>query len=151
MKYTLFSMPREAILAESSGAQATEEVFAHCQTLGVDAIGHRVVHGGPRFIAPTRVTASVLQELRSLSALDPVHNPAEVAALELGMRLLPSIPTIAVFDTAFHQSLPPPATPSPMRSRHAWSCGAMGSMARRTSMSPSGFWPALGVRRLAQS
>ena len=109
MKYTLFSMPREAILAESSGAQATEEVFAHCQTLGVDAIGHRVVHGGPRFIAPTRVTASVLQELRSLSALDPVHNPAEVAALELGMRLLPSIPTIAVFDTAFHQSLPPVA------------------------------------------
>ncbi len=109
LKYTLFSMPREAILAESSGAQTTEEVFTHCQALGVDAIGHRVVHGGPRFIAPTLVTEEVLDSLRNLSALDPVHNPAEVAALEQGMRLLPNVPTVAVFDTAFHQSLPPVA------------------------------------------
>ncbi len=109
LKYTLFSMPREAILAESSGAQTTKEVFAHCQPLAVDAIGHRVVHGGPHFVAPIRVIESVLGELRNLSALDPVHNPAETAALEQGMRLLPNIPSVAVFDTAFHQSLPPVA------------------------------------------
>lgn len=109
LKYTLFSMPSEAVLAQSAEAQTAEAVFAHCQTLGVDAIGHRVVHGGPRFLAPTRVTKSVLDDLRSLSALDPLHNPAEVSALELGMRLLPNTPTVAVFDTAFHQSLPPVA------------------------------------------
>lgn len=113
LKYTLFAMPTEAVLVEgheeSLGPQATEEVFAHCQALGVDAIGHRVVHGGPRFIAPTRVTKGVLDGLRNLSALDPLHNPTEVAVMELGMHLLPSIPTVAVFDTAFHQSLPPVA------------------------------------------
>ena len=72
----------------------------------IDAVGCRVVHGGARLVNPTRVTASVLDELRALKELAPLHIPADVAVLERVQQSLPEIPVIAVFDTAFHQTLP---------------------------------------------
>ena len=75
----------------------------------IDAVGCRVVHGGPRFVKPTRVTSSVLEELRTLKDLAPLHIPADIAVLEQVQQSLPQIPVIAVFDTAFHQTLPPVA------------------------------------------
>ena len=75
----------------------------------IDAVGCRVVHGGARLVKPTRVTASVLDELRALKDLAPLHIPADIAVLEQVQQSLPQIPLIAVFDTAFHQTLPPVA------------------------------------------
>ena len=75
----------------------------------IDAVGCRVVHGGARLVKPTRVTASVLDELRALKDLAPLHVPADIAVLEQVQQSLPQIPVIAVFDTAFHQTLPPVA------------------------------------------
>lgn len=72
----------------------------------IDAVGCRVVHGGAALVKPTRVTASVLDELRALKDLAPLHIPADVAVLERVQRSLPETPVIAVFDTAFHQALP---------------------------------------------
>ena len=72
----------------------------------IDAVGCRVVHGGARLVKPTRVTASVLDELRALRELAPLHIPADVAVLERVQQSLPETPVIAVFDTAFHQTLP---------------------------------------------
>ena len=72
----------------------------------IGGLGCRVVHGGSRFVKPTRVTASVLDELRALKDLAPLHIPADVAVLEQIQQSLPEIPVIAVFDTAFHQTLP---------------------------------------------
>jgi acetate kinase len=72
----------------------------------IDAVGCRVVHGGPRLVAPTRVTPSVLEELRALEELAPLHIPADVAVLEQVQKSLPETTVIAVFDTAFHQTLP---------------------------------------------
>ena len=73
------------------------------------AIGHRVVHGGERFREPTVVTEEVKREIEELSALAPLHNPPNLAGIEAAERTFPGIPQVAVFDTAFHQSLSPAA------------------------------------------
>lgn len=74
-----------------------------------DAVGVRVVHGGSRFVAPTRVDASVVAELRELADLAPLHNPRAIEIIEATQRSWPAVPIVAVFDTAFHQTLPPVA------------------------------------------
>ncbi|MDQ2798110.1 MAG: acetate/propionate family kinase, partial [Armatimonadota bacterium] len=86
-------------------APAAQQAIAQCLPLGIDAVGHRLVHGGPRFSAPTLVTPEVLESLHGLRELDPLHNPAEVALIEATQKSLP-VPTVAVFDTAFHRTLP---------------------------------------------
>jgi acetate kinase len=73
------------------------------------AVGHRVVHGGPRFSAATLITDEVEREIDELSALAPLHNPANVLGIRAARLALPGVPHVAVFDTAFHQSLPPEA------------------------------------------
>jgi acetate kinase len=70
------------------------------------AVGHRVVHGGPRFAAATLITDEVEREIDELSALAPLHNPANVLGIRAARLALPNVPHVAVFDTAFHQSLP---------------------------------------------
>ena len=72
----------------------------------LDAICHRVVHGGERFTQPTLIDKSILHELRSLNTLAPLHNPANLLGIEITYTLAPNIPNVAVFDTAFHQSMP---------------------------------------------
>ncbi len=70
------------------------------------AAGHRVVHGGPRYSEPQRVTSDLLEELRRLVSLDPVHLPGEIALIEAFQRHDPNLPQIACFDTAFHRAMP---------------------------------------------
>jgi acetate kinase len=87
-------------------AAAVAAVLAACPLDGVAAVAHRVVHGGERFRAPVVVDDRVLAEIRALSVLAPLHNPAGVAGIELARRALPAVPHVAVFDTAFHHTLP---------------------------------------------
>jgi len=75
----------------------------------VEAIGHRVVHGGERFQAPTRIDADVVAAVRALVPLAPLHNPPNLLGIELCLELFPTVPQVAVFDTAFHQTMPPHA------------------------------------------
>ena len=70
------------------------------------ATGHRVVHGGERFTAPTRIDPAVLQELEELSTLAPLHNPPALAAIHWLQQHRPQLPQWACFDTAFHATLP---------------------------------------------
>ena len=70
------------------------------------AVGCRVVPGGERFAAPPRVTPEVLSAIRELGALAPLHNPVAADVLDACLRLLPDVPVVAVFDTAFHRTLP---------------------------------------------
>jgi acetate kinase len=72
----------------------------------LDAVGHRVVHGGTRFLAPTLVDDRVVAAIRDLAALAPLHNPANAAGIEVARALRPDVPHVAVFDTAFHATLP---------------------------------------------
>ncbi len=73
----------------------------------VQAIGHRVVHGGEQVTKPTIVTNLVKKIIRDCIPLAPLHNPANYAGIEACEKLFPGIPNVAVFDTAFHQSMPP--------------------------------------------
>ncbi|HZT19703.1 MAG TPA: acetate/propionate family kinase [Dongiaceae bacterium] len=72
----------------------------------LDALGHRVVHGGMRHSRPARVTAALLGELESLVRLAPLHQPHNLAPIKTAMMLNPELPQVACFDTAFHRSVP---------------------------------------------
>jgi acetate kinase len=92
--------------------------YAGARVLGV---GHRVVHGGAHFTGPTRVTPQVLEELRALIPLAPLHQPHNVAAIEAVSDRLPDVPQVACFDTSFHRGQPAVAEllplPQDLRSR----------------------------------
>ena len=74
------------------------------------AVGHRVVHGGADFSEPTVVTPAVLDAVRRLIPLAPLHNPGNLQGIEVARQVFPDVPQVAVFDTAFHQSMPPEAS-----------------------------------------
>jgi acetate kinase len=75
----------------------------------VDAVGHRIVHGGPDLITPVLVDPGIERRLRHLAELAPLHQVKSLRALEAAQRLLPDVPHVACFDTAFHATLPPAA------------------------------------------
>jgi acetate kinase len=75
----------------------------------VDAVGHRVVHGGTQFRAPVRIDDDVEARLRALTDLAPLHQPKSLAGIDALRRALPGVPAVACFDTAFHATLPPAA------------------------------------------
>lgn len=95
-------------------AAALEQVEAHLhEVLGdtqVDAVGHRVVHGGERFTAPAVITFEVARAIERLAPLAPLHNPAAAMGIRAILEKWPKMPQVAVFDTAFHRTLP----------EHAW-------------------------------
>ncbi len=100
---------------ETMQAQLKQEGF-DMSTL--DAIGHRVVHGGERFIAPTLIDEALIKELKALIPLAPLHNPANIEGIIAARAMAPSIPNIAVFDTAFHHSMPDYAYRYPLPKAH---------------------------------
>jgi len=86
-----------AVLSESGAVQDNKELFG---------IGHRVVHGGEEFKEPTLIDKKVIDTIRRLIPLAPLHNPANLLGIEVAMQSAPQVPQVAVFDTAFHQSIP---------------------------------------------
>ncbi len=82
------------------------ESGALLQLSDIVAVGHRVVHGGERYSGTTRATGEMLAVLKSISRLAPLHNPVNIACIEALTRSLPNTPHYAVFDTAFHQTIP---------------------------------------------
>lgn len=95
-----------------SGLQAVLGALAELlgDPLPIRACGHRIVHGGEHFSGATLITAEVLDRIRTCAELAPLHNPPAIRAIEAVGHLMPALPQVAVFDTAFHQSMPP----------HAW-------------------------------
>ena len=96
------------------GAPSTLEPSAVADAVGslgadVEAVGHRVVHGGPAYTGPVRVDDEVRAELESLVDLAPLHLPASLAGLDTVRAALPGVPAVACFDTAFHATIPPEA------------------------------------------
>lgn len=72
-------------------------------------VGHRVVHGGELFKSSIVITEQVLQQIKACIPLAPLHNPANIQGIQLSQQAFPEVPQIAVFDTAFHQTMPPEA------------------------------------------
>lgn len=80
----------------------------------IDAIGHRVVHGGERFHEPARIDDDLINEITALIPLAPLHNPANIEGIIAARAISPNVPNFAIFDTAFHQSMPPYAYRYPL-------------------------------------
>ena len=72
----------------------------------IDAVGHRLVHGGEKFAKSVLITEEVIQTVESLNSLAPLHNPANLMGVRACMEIMPNVPMVAVFDTAFHQTMP---------------------------------------------
>ena len=84
----------------------TSEAYGIFKSLDeLDAVGHRVVHGGEKFTEPVVITDEVIKEIRDCSDLAPLHNPAAVLGINACKKVLPNKPMVAVFDTAFHQTI----------------------------------------------
>ncbi len=90
--------------------------------VAADAVGHRVVHGGRRFVGPTLVDGAVEQAIEELSVLAPLHNRRALEEIRRAREALPDLPHVAVFDTAFHRTLPAAASTYaiPGRWRDEW-------------------------------
>ena len=118
IKYRLYRMPQGRVmlkgLIESIGEPGSK-IRNHHQGLetilskvdGVDAVGHRVVHGGEFFKEPSLINHAVLKVIKSCCKLAPLHNPANLEGINACRLLLPGVKQVAVFDTAFHQTIPP--------------------------------------------
>lgn len=89
--------------------EAFAEAGPDLAATGLAAVGHRIAHGGTRFAGPELVDDGVLGEIRALIPLAPLHNPAGVKGIDVARQAFPDVPHVAVFDTPFHQSLPPSA------------------------------------------
>ncbi len=102
-----------AVPDQAAALQVTFDELAqagrHHDTLGLVAVGHRVVHGGPDLYRPTLVDDALIEKLEQLAPLAPLHNPPAVLGIRVAREALPDLPHIAVFDTAFFHDLPPSA------------------------------------------
>ncbi|WP_298187456.1 acetate kinase [uncultured Pseudomonas sp.] len=113
------------MLPHADHRAALAQVLALIQTAAGDqlhGIGHRVVHGGEHFTAACTLDDSSIAAIRATATLAPLHNPANLLGIEAATKLFPSLPQVAVFDTAFHQSLPEHAyryaLPEPLYREH---------------------------------
>lgn len=124
IKYKLFSFPEEKVISKgivehigekghniSDHHAGMEYVLDRLIEEGVDlkditAVGHRVVHGGEEFIEPTVITSKVVKKIRSLFSLAPLHNPANLEGIIACQNILKGKLQVAVFDTAFHSTIP---------------------------------------------
>jgi acetate kinase len=115
LRWGLFEVSREETLARGKIEEvrdaevAWRSARAELARLEPDAVGHRVVHGGEHFTAATRIGPAVLDAIEAQNALAPEHNPRCLLGIHETRKLFPDVPHVAVFDTAFHQSMPPGA------------------------------------------
>ncbi|MGA5461907.1 acetate kinase [Mycobacterium sp. NPDC050041] len=105
---------REDPVADHDAALRTafelfDEAGAQLGSMGLIAVGHRVVHGGPDLYRPTLIDDGLVAELEELAPLAPLHNPPAVLGINVARKALPDLPHVAVFDTAFFHDLPPAA------------------------------------------
>jgi acetate kinase len=107
------SQARDAQHPIASHHAALEQIVAHLRDSGaladlaeLKAVGHRVVHGGEAFHLPTLIDEDVIAAIRQMIPLAPLHNPAHLDGILVARELFPEVPQVAVFDTAFHQTMP---------------------------------------------
>lgn len=117
IKYKLFAMPAHRLISKGliehigEKGSAVQDHYAGLRIVlkkvdGVGAVGHRVVHGAEKFKKPVLINAAVIRKIKQCCSIAPLHNPANLAGILACKKLLPGIRQVAVFDTAFHQTLP---------------------------------------------
>ncbi|HAA45235.1 MAG: acetate kinase [Halomonas sp. 54_146] len=96
-------------LPAADHTQALNAIFEHLEGRLPGAVGHRIVHGGEHFTQAALIDNSVINAIETTAALAPLHNPANLAGITATRKIFPELPQVAVFDTAFHQTMPPRA------------------------------------------
>src|SRR5712691_2204548 len=122
LKWLVLETDSETVRQEGAASWAGQEQGRHEREIGaalervtaIDAIGHRVVHGGRRFQQAVLVDDNVRQAIRELAELAPLHNPVALAGIDAATARFPDVPQVAAFDTAFHASLPDVAATYPL-------------------------------------
>jgi len=109
-------------LVSAGEATARVESLGSIDPAQVDAVAHRVVHGGSRFRDPVVIDGAVREQIMELAELAPLHNPPALAAIGQAEAQFPGVPQVAVFDTGFHETIPPEASAYavPRRWREQW-------------------------------
>ncbi len=131
LKYQLFEFPSESVLARGKVERITgpdgyraalQQVLGQYVPDGIDAVGLKAVHAGPRFRGTFRVTDEVLVAMREFEPAAPLHNSIYILAIEILRELAPAVPLVAVFETGFHRTMPDHAgvygVPADWREKH---------------------------------
>jgi acetate kinase len=152
LKLALLDDGDQAVMSETVAAPrgrideaALRDVIGRCTP--VDAVGHRIVHGGTEFVEPVLLSSEVVRRLRSLADLAPLHQPKSLRGVDVVAGLLPDVQAVGCFDTAFHAGMPAQAStyalPSEWRRRwdlrrfgfhglsHSWICGRVADLMGR--------------------
>ncbi len=112
IKFSLFEFPQQKLithgLIEENSPNAFTKMYKEIENLhvNIDAVGHRVVHGGEKFSCATLLNNTIILEIEQLNHLAPLHNPLNILGIKSAQQAFPNAQQIAVFDTAFHQSMP---------------------------------------------
>jgi acetate kinase len=118
VKYKLYDWDKRETLAKgevervgitggpANHREALRQIIGSLPDAQISAVGHRVVHGGEKFKSSVLLNEEVLDAIRAVKDLAPLHNPPNIAGIEAAQEVLPGVPHIAVFDTAFHQTMP---------------------------------------------
>jgi acetate kinase len=118
VKYKLYDWEKRETLAKgevervgiaggpANHREALRQIIGSLPAAQISAVGHRVVHGGEKFKSSILITEEVLDAIKAVKDLAPLHNPPNIAGIEAAQEVLPGVPQIAVFDTAFHQTMP---------------------------------------------
>ncbi|MCR4691768.1 MAG: acetate kinase [Lachnospiraceae bacterium] len=100
-------MPDHVAAVDAVLAKLTDATVGVVTSLDqIDAVGHRIVHGGEKFASSVVITDEVIKAIEEVSDLAPLHNPANLIGIRSCQKLMPGVPMVAVFDTAFHQTMP---------------------------------------------
>ena len=102
-------MNYEVELPDAKHIDVLDEILREMGDLKIVGVGHRVVHGGEAFKESVKIDADVIRGIDECIELAPLHNPANLTGIRAAMQRFPDVPHVAVFDTAFHQTMPPRA------------------------------------------
>ncbi|MBQ7145412.1 MAG: acetate kinase [Lachnospiraceae bacterium] len=103
-------LPNHTVAVDSVLKKLTDpEIGVIASLAEIGAVGHRIVHGGEKFAQSTLLTEEAIQAVEECSELAPLHNPANIIGIRACQELMPGVPMVGVFDTAFHQTMPPKA------------------------------------------
>lgn len=106
-KKTEIAMPNHTVAVQLVIEKLTDSEVGVINSLGeIDAVGHRLVHGGEKFSGSVLLTEEILQEIEECNDLAPLHNPANLIGVNSCREIMPEVPMVGVFDTAFHQTMP---------------------------------------------
>ena len=107
---TEIAMPTHTQAVAAVIEKLTDEKVGVVKSLAeIDAVGHRIVHGGEKFASSVVIDAEVMKAIEDCNDLAPLHNPANLIGIRVCAELMPGVPQVGVFDTAFHQTMPPKA------------------------------------------